>query len=107
MLDANFVDYRQQVFGNSESGMSVDWFRVKCAQLRSVENEGEAARLLTLRISRHVSRRQFDREVLSLVIVVDPRGDVANCLIVIGMFERLQYQNGGMSLEAKFAGHIR
>jgi hypothetical protein len=32
------------------------------------------------------------------VIVVDPRGDVANCVIVIGIPECLQYQRGGVTL---------
>ncbi len=71
------------------------------------ENEIEAARLLTLGIRYRVFWRQLDRQVLPLVIVVDPCGNVANCFMVIGILERPQYQRGGMSLQAQRARHIR
>jgi hypothetical protein len=53
------------------------------------ENEIQAARLLTLGIRYRVFWRQLDRQILPLVIVVDPSGNVTNCFIVIGILERL------------------
>jgi hypothetical protein len=80
-------------------GRLLIWSKMRSTTiLLIVENEGETVRLLHLRIWRHILRRYFDRQILPFVIVVYPRGDVANCVIVIGILECLQYQRGGVTL---------